>query len=537
MIVVLQRYIFRELLRAFALTAVALTCMLGFGGGLLDMLKTQGITPGEMVKLLVYLMPVVLTYSLPVAALFSTTITYGRLSAENEIDACRASGINIRRLLIPAFALSVMVSAVTFTLENFAIPDLAARIERLVRRDMQSMLAHQLRRRGYVDYMKKYALHCGKVEGVGQPIRQKDGTVTPGYVQLSAVAFVEHERGDPVLCGTAKTARFVFDHRPEGLVVNAYLNKVRTYDVRKRQMGQVEFLPMDRPMSMPSLGRQRIKFLSLPRLLATARDPTLFSEIEARTAHLRAELRRALAYEALVQQRENDGVFRLVGDKYSYAIEAARAQQFETDKIELEAVTIAQSWTGGSRTIEAEKARIRVEDRGVDNVPGIIIEIKKVRFDDTPGVERPSDTLTRISAPPQVLAQAKEVSDERLVDEQATFDVFNARFHDVRNGVIKLRRSVVSQCIGELHTRLAYSSSTLALLLLGASLGIVFRGGHFVSAFGLSFIPMMVVVVLIVTGKQISAMGELGIGTTVIWSGCALVVAADVVVLSRFLKR
>jgi len=75
------------------------------------------------------------------------------------------------------------------------------------------------------------------------------------------------------------------------------------------------------------------------------------------------------------------------------------------------------------------------------------------------------------------------------------------------------------------------------LLILGAGLGIIFRGGHFVSAFGLSFIPMLAVVVMIVTGKQISRAGDPVIGSIAIWSGLALVIVADVVILGKFLKR
>jgi hypothetical protein len=68
-------------------------------------------------------------------------------------------------------------------------------------------------------------------------------------------------------------------------------------------------------------------------------------------------------------------------------------------------------------------------------------------------------------------------------------------------------------------------------------LGIIFRGGHFVSAFGLSFIPMIVVVVMIMTGKQLSTSGMVQMGLVVIWVGVGVVALANCVVLGKFLRR
>jgi len=534
MIVILQRYIFRELVRAFLLTAVALTCMLGFGGGLVDMLKSQGITAGEMVKLLVYLTPVVLTYSLPVAALFSTTITYGRFSAANEIDACRASGVNIHKLLVPAVVLSVIVSVFTFSLENFAIPKLTREIKLLVKRDIQSIAAYQLRRKGYIARMN-YAMHCGKVGEAVLPVRAEDGTMQPGHIPLSQVAFVKHENGEPVLYGTAKTAMIQFDHLPEGLAVRVFLNQVRAFNKDRGQTVQVAFLPLDRPVIMPSFQRHRIKFLSLPQLLATASNPLLFADVKSLVNRLNSELRQALVYEVLIDQYRQDGLCRLKDDKHDYVIDADRfLHDYRDGRIMLENARITRSSSDGSRTFLAREATIRVSNRGNE----ITIALKNITVNGFADFEREDVTFSPVAVPSSASARADSdaYSLDRLLDRKVEFD-FNDEFAKVRGGAIDLRKRVINRCIAELHTRLAYSSSALVLLVLGAALGIMFHGGHFVSAFGLSFIPMMVVVVLIITGKQIAGVGELGIGTTLIWSGCALVAFADVVILRTFLRR
>src|SRR4029079_9420821 len=86
-------YIFKDLLRIFLLTAGALAGIMSFGG-LLRPLTEHGLDAGQAAKMLSYFMPSITTYSLPISALFATTVVYGRLAADNEITAMRSAGIS-----------------------------------------------------------------------------------------------------------------------------------------------------------------------------------------------------------------------------------------------------------------------------------------------------------------------------------------------------------------------------------------------------------------------------------------------------------
>ena len=81
-------YIFRDLLRIFFMASGALAGIMSFGG-LLRPLTHQGLDASQVGRMLSYLTPAMTTYSLPVAALFATTMVYGRLSADNELTAAR----------------------------------------------------------------------------------------------------------------------------------------------------------------------------------------------------------------------------------------------------------------------------------------------------------------------------------------------------------------------------------------------------------------------------------------------------------------
>ena len=80
-------------MKIFVLTTFALSVILCLGS-VLEPIQQYGVGPGQILNLLLYFLPVTLTFVLPVAALFASTLAYGRLAGDNELDACKASGIS-----------------------------------------------------------------------------------------------------------------------------------------------------------------------------------------------------------------------------------------------------------------------------------------------------------------------------------------------------------------------------------------------------------------------------------------------------------
>ena len=99
-------YVLKDLVRIFVLASVALAAIMSFGG-LLRPLTEHGLDVQQVTRILGYFMPAMQTYSLPVAALFATTMVYGKLSADNELIACRAAGIGYWPIWLPAIVLGL----------------------------------------------------------------------------------------------------------------------------------------------------------------------------------------------------------------------------------------------------------------------------------------------------------------------------------------------------------------------------------------------------------------------------------------------
>jgi lipopolysaccharide export system permease protein len=127
---VMDRYIFIQLLLPFLFGVGAFSSIATSVGSVFELIRqvTQFGLPLEIaVKVLLLTMPEFIGYSFPMSMLLSTMMTFGRLSGDSEIIALRSAGVSVYRLIVPALVLSLMVTGMTFLLQEALVP--AAKVE------------------------------------------------------------------------------------------------------------------------------------------------------------------------------------------------------------------------------------------------------------------------------------------------------------------------------------------------------------------------------------------------------------------------
>jgi lipopolysaccharide export system permease protein len=148
MVFTLHRYILRELLKVFVPAAIALTLILSLGS-ILRPVQEYGVGPGQVVHLMGYFLPIVLTFVLPMAALFAAALVYGRFASDNELDACRASGISLLTLVYPGLALAIIVATANLILSFQVVPTFVHRAERSLKANAKQILFRNIQRKGF----------------------------------------------------------------------------------------------------------------------------------------------------------------------------------------------------------------------------------------------------------------------------------------------------------------------------------------------------------------------------------------------------
>ena len=120
MLSTLHRYVFRELVKGFAMSFLALCVIMVLGGAFKSL--RHGIGPVEILRFVPYLLPFFFAWVIPGAMLTTCVMTYGRLSAENELAAVRASGVPLRYMCYPAVLVALILTALAVPLNDQLIP-------------------------------------------------------------------------------------------------------------------------------------------------------------------------------------------------------------------------------------------------------------------------------------------------------------------------------------------------------------------------------------------------------------------------------
>jgi LPS export ABC transporter permease LptG/LPS export ABC transporter permease LptF len=151
-LLVLDRYILRELVSPFAFGCVLLTFFLVIDRiySLTDLVITKGVPFYLVVQLLAFMLPSFLAHTLPMALLSSVLLAGGRLASDLEIVAFRAAGVSALRLFRPVLLASLVVTLATAGLTLVLNPMANREFQRQLFRILQAKAASGLQERVFL---------------------------------------------------------------------------------------------------------------------------------------------------------------------------------------------------------------------------------------------------------------------------------------------------------------------------------------------------------------------------------------------------
>lgn len=121
---IIDRYIFKEIAFPFLIILGIITFVLLMGKILqiMDLVINKGVSLSSIFKIVIFLMPSFLLFTLPIALLISILIGMGRLSADNELTAIKTSGVSLLQLLYPVAMASLITFLLTMIISYFIVP-------------------------------------------------------------------------------------------------------------------------------------------------------------------------------------------------------------------------------------------------------------------------------------------------------------------------------------------------------------------------------------------------------------------------------
>lgn len=120
----INSYIVREIALPTLLGMLIFTLVVLMGRmiRLVEMVLNKGIPFTEVALLFVYMMPAFMVITLPLSFLMGVLLAFGRLSADAEVTALKASGVSLQQMLKPVFFVATITALLTAALSLYAAP-------------------------------------------------------------------------------------------------------------------------------------------------------------------------------------------------------------------------------------------------------------------------------------------------------------------------------------------------------------------------------------------------------------------------------
>ncbi|MHC4741038.1 MAG: LptF/LptG family permease, partial [Planctomycetota bacterium] len=489
MVLILHRYIFRELFKVFLLASIGLTLILSLGS-ILRPVQEYGVGPQHVLSLMGYFLPITLTFVLPMAALFASSLVYGRFASDNELDACRASGVSIMTLVYPGLALAIVVAIANLILSFHMLPLFVHLAEKSLQGDAKQILFRNLQRRGYYEIKTdddRWLIYADEVHMAAD-------TLTGVVVATVKDSFI-----DTIYTAERATVKFYSRETYNEVHISAS----KAFKIGSRDTDTFSFDEGGVNAEFGSLLADSIKFKKIDEMKKIRADLMLFRPVEKEAQETYAQ------FTVELLAREIEAKIAEGPNSYYRLYSSEKLLDFRADSIlvkdeqirfEGNMIVIESPADGGgpSTTMKPDKGSLHIE--GDKLAPTLTMDLHQVEYESTGDTDM-WHTVRGLIRPPRtdirerfgtedVLESLSLASDSDILKKEPseTLKTLIARLD-------RKKQKTLLQIRAEIHTRLVFGIGCVPMILIGIGLGIIKKGGHLLTAFGASCIPAAVLII------------------------------------------
>ena len=435
------------------------------------------------------------------------------------------------------------------------------RIEYFALTNVRDFAFNRLLQRGYMQYAQpggdRYTLTAQQVLSVPEDQLVAKGFESPGggvsYLWVEQPTFLMSDRnGQLKRFSVADGGLVQFDTRNRDVKFTLYVRNARDYEFGKRvvQIQNQKIGPYAR--EIPFSPKPAMLDLETLRRWTAApwESPKLGEPVEKFLGKLREHVFCELTAEQLT-----NGVTLVLHDaeQTRYEIKAGSAVSSGRSQLVLNDLTVTrlpvargQTQTPPPMRYQAARAKFSAETAGGET--WIQLELSEVADqpvrefivrDDGYGTqrERKSVRLENLLVPADVSDRMQQCTAAAVIDPSTQLPT-DAELEEERAKLQRQAAGLRRKIDGVIHFRMSFASSALVTILMGAALGVIFRGSRALAAFGLACVPFATVAILISMGKQMTeSESSHAVGPLLIWGGLGLVAVADVLILRFGVRR
>ena len=235
---IIDRYILREISLPFFTSLLATTSVLLLGKSLklMDLMVNKGVSIADIIKIILFLMPYFLIFTIPISLLISILIGMGRLAGDNEITVLKGAGISLYRLAYPVAGASFAAFLITLSLSLFFVPHSNHAMKGLLFNVVRQNAGAGIKEKVFNDNFKGILLYANNITA--------DGRFMEGII------ISDNRISNEPNTIFAERAYLISD--PESLRVSLRLERGSTHavDIKRRHYRKMDFSSYDKNLDM-----------------------------------------------------------------------------------------------------------------------------------------------------------------------------------------------------------------------------------------------------------------------------------------------
>jgi lipopolysaccharide export system permease protein len=162
---IINRYIFKEVAFPFIIILLVLTFVLLMGKimQIMDLVINKGVNVFSIARIIVFLLPSFMLFTIPIALLIAILIAMGRLSADNEITAIKTSGISLMQIFYPVAIASLITFILAVFISYFLVPQSNFATKRLLFNIAQQNASIGIKEKVFNSDFKDFLIYAEKI--------------------------------------------------------------------------------------------------------------------------------------------------------------------------------------------------------------------------------------------------------------------------------------------------------------------------------------------------------------------------------------
>ncbi len=514
------RYMFVDVLRQFAITAVILVIVIAFGAAIKPLSSDNLLTGWDTLKYLLFAIVPMLQFALPFAGAFAATICLHRMAQDNEFIAMSVSGQSYVRLLAPMVVFGGVLTIVIAILAQSVIPYFIGKMAHAMTADLPRLLTNSIRQNApfiqddLVIWAEDIFLDTQNddermaLDHVAVAKIDDDGKANMYFTATAAIVDVQRiENETSLYVGTRNTTQWTRGENGTGVLKGAREGK------------------LTHAIDLPSLTKQRLSALTRNELLDLKERPSEYSYVQRLVLDLKIAMNRHEYTSKLYEKIEREGslTFITATGGRSFIITPASING-TTFKSPINVRTI--NGNGDSSQLSPKQSSLSLDFLESGIIDSVTLRMQDVIVGAGEVGENQRGKLVIPSLHEETIEMPQLGLDMDLLELLNMAEQIQAP--SIQSAVQKVYKEIdalSNHVAGRIGQRWAVSLLPILAILLGSLLAIRFTKLMPLSVYAKVFIPSVVALLLIFSGGQIVRDANIFGGFLIMWLGNAALAA------------